>query len=74
MCLDILKNWHLRVSRILGIQAVVVLFGRCAKTYLGDRGGNCSWSASSRTLDSWCVNGAWTGKLRAVDEQRINFF
>jgi len=33
------------------------------------------WSASSRTLDSSRVDGAWTGRLCAVGEQRnICFF
>jgi len=47
----------------------VGLFG---KTCLGDGGGNYGRSASSRTLGSWCVDGAWTGKLFAVVSREIN--
>jgi hypothetical protein len=41
---------------------------------LGDGGGNYSRLASSRTLDSRCVDGVCTGKLRAVVCSEINVF
>jgi hypothetical protein len=31
-------------------------------------------SSSRRTLDSWCVDGAWTGNLCAVGEHRNKCF
>ena len=46
--------------------------GQFPKTCLGDGDGNYGMSSSSRTLGSWCVDGAWTCKLCAVVSREIN--